>query len=88
MVELSVPEARNNGGAGWWGDWYEHYRRAVFFLDQLPPGTKFTCGMWSLPVRGPPFNTAAALLMFLSGRGMAQVTWNPSLFALRADLHR
>ncbi len=56
-------------GAGtWWGDWYEHYERALFFLDQLPPEMGFLSGMWSLPARGPLFNASAALLMSVFGR--------------------
>ncbi len=61
-------------GAGtWWGDWYEHYERALFFFDQLPPETRFLettsqPGLWSLPARGPLFNASAALLMSVFGR--------------------
>ena len=56
------------GGQGWWGDWHEHYERTLFFLDQLPPGTTFLYGRWTLAARGPMFNAAAALLMSLFGR--------------------
>lgn len=56
------------GGAGWFGDWYEHYERALFFLDQQPPSTRFLNRIWSLAARGPMFNAAAALLMPMFGR--------------------
>ena len=56
------------GAVYWFGDWYEHYERAVFFLDHLPPETRFLQGYWPLAARGPAFNASAALLMNLFGR--------------------
>lgn len=56
------------GGAGWFGDWYEHYERALFFLDRLPAGTRFMYGDWTLPARGPLFNASAALVMGICGK--------------------
>lgn len=56
------------GAVYWYGDWYEHYERSLFFLDQLPPDTRFLQGFWSLAARGPAFNASAALLMSLFGR--------------------
>ena len=56
------------GAVSWFGDWYEHYERSIFFLDQSPPSTRFLSGLWSLPARGPLFNACAALLMSQFGR--------------------
>lgn len=49
------------------GDWHEHYQRSLFFLNQLPPETKFLYDLWPLAARGPIFNTVAAV--FLGGFG-------------------
>src|SRR6476661_5515368 len=59
------------GGGTWFGDWHEHYERALFFLDHLPANTKFLYEMWSVPARGPMFNASAALLMAGFGRAFA-----------------
>ena len=56
------------GAVYWSGDWYEHYERSLFYLDQLPPETRFLGGLWSLPARGPLFNVNAGLLMGGLGR--------------------
>jgi len=56
------------GGANWFGDWREHYERALFFLELKPLETRFLFGMWSLPARGPLFNSSAAILMSLFGK--------------------
>lgn len=55
------------GAVYWYGDWYEHYERSLFFLNQRPPETRFLEGGWPLAARGPTFNTDAALLMGLFG---------------------
>jgi hypothetical protein len=47
----------------WYGDWFEHYERSLFFLNQLPLDTTFLQGNFSLPARGPIFNATAGLLM-------------------------
>ena len=46
---------RNYAGTTLWGDWYEHYQRAMFFADHLPIDTKFIQRYW-LPARPPLFN--------------------------------
>ncbi|MBI4853383.1 MAG: hypothetical protein HY819_16440 [Acidobacteria bacterium] len=51
------------GAGNWYGDWYEHYERSVFFLNQLPLETKFLNNLWTLPARGPIFNASSALVM-------------------------
>ncbi len=51
----------------WAGDWFEHYERSIFFMNQLPVSTTFLEGMFFLPARGPLFNANAGLIM--SGLG-------------------
>ena len=53
----------------WAGDWWEHYQRSLFFLNQLPPETLFMNGLWSLSARGPLFNSIAGLMMSGFGDG-------------------
>jgi hypothetical protein len=53
---------------GWYGDWFEHYERSIFFMDQLPLSTTFLENLFSLPARGPLFNSIAGLLMSGLGR--------------------
>jgi hypothetical protein len=50
-------------GAVW--DWYEHWLRSLIFLQQGPVTTKI--GMYTLPARGPLFNGAAAVILYLTG---------------------
>lgn len=45
----------------WSGDWFEHYERTLLFLDQKPPTTLFLDGWWTLPARGPLFNSVSAI---------------------------
>jgi hypothetical protein len=56
------------GGANWFGDWREHYERALFFLEQKPLDTQFLLNMWPLTARGPLFNSSAAALMSVFGK--------------------
>jgi hypothetical protein len=62
---------------GWAGDWIEHYERSIFFLEQLPPDTKFLHEIYTLPSRGPLFNSSAGLLMTGLGKGF----WNYQIIA-------
>jgi hypothetical protein len=56
------------GGTLWFGDWYEHYERSIFFLSHGPSDTRFLMGFWSLPARGPLFNTVAAFFLSMVGQ--------------------
>jgi hypothetical protein len=56
------------GGSNWFGDWREHYERALFFLEQKPLATRFLLDLWSLPARGPLFNSSVAAFMSLFGK--------------------
>jgi hypothetical protein len=58
------------GSGDWYGDWHEHYERAIFFLDHEPASTVFL-GHWTVPARAPMFNAVAALLMAAFGRDFA-----------------
>jgi hypothetical protein len=51
------------GSTAW--DWYEHWLRSLIFLTQAPVTTAI--GMYVMPARGPLFNGAAALLLYLTG---------------------
>jgi hypothetical protein len=46
-------------------DWYEHWLRALIFLQQGPATTDI--GPFLIAARGPLFNGAAALLLYISG---------------------
>jgi hypothetical protein len=61
---------RSFSGAGWMGDWQEHYERALLFLGRLPLDTRFL-GLWSLTARPPLDNVVAAYFMRLAGDGFA-----------------
>lgn len=53
-------------GATWQGDWYEHYDRAKFFLQQGDVHVKFL-GVYSLSARPPLVNIVTAGFLSLSG---------------------
>jgi hypothetical protein len=53
-------------GGLWSFDWYDHYLRAIFFLDKLPLSTHFS---WSLLTSRPPvFNIVNFFFMSIVGR--------------------
>lgn len=56
------------GATAWFGDWYEHYERSLFFVEQAPATTRFLLNTWSLPARGPLFNAAAGFMMNFLGK--------------------
>ncbi len=58
------------GAASWYGDWYEHYERSVWFFAQQSPDQRFLFNMWSLAARGPFFNAVCGLF-FCSGDDFA-----------------
>ena len=56
---------RNYSGARWWGDWYEHYERALFFSEHKPTNTTFLDPIgYVLPARPPMMNLLTALLFW------------------------
>jgi hypothetical protein len=52
-------------GAGWSGDWAEHFQRSLFFLDRLPAATQFI-EIYALPARPPMQNVLAAFFLGLT----------------------
>jgi hypothetical protein len=54
---------RNYSGAGWGGDWVEHYERAIFFSEHQPLDTKFL-NHYVLPARPPMMNLLSAQLFW------------------------
>lgn len=50
---------RNYSGGYWGGDWYEHFHRAIFFLNHWPLDTQFVGRYW-LPARPPLMNLVSA----------------------------
>jgi len=53
-------------GGGWYGDWYEHYQRSLFFSEQQAANTTFL-GIYLLPARPPFFNLVSAFWFGLAG---------------------
>jgi hypothetical protein len=51
------------GGSSWYGDWYEHYERALWFLKQQSPYQRFLFEIWSVPARAPLFNAVCSMFM-------------------------
>jgi len=60
---------RHFSGGSWYGDWFEHYQRVIFFLEQKPPSTRFLGDLYSLGARPPFLNALVAGLMAQSGAG-------------------
>ena len=66
LMQLVV---RNYTGGNWYGDWFEHYERARFFLDRPDVNTSFFFGRYILPARPPLMNVVAAFYMAQVGSG-------------------
>jgi hypothetical protein len=52
-------------GAGWFGDWFEHFQRSLFFLDRFPASTVIY-GNYAVPARPPLMNVLAAFFLGLT----------------------
>lgn len=61
---------RNYSGADWYGDWFEHYHRTLFFLNRLPSDTLFL-NLYLLPARPPLFNLVSAHFLAQLGHSFA-----------------
>lgn len=57
-------------GGGWTSDWYEHWERALFFVDRWPLDTKFL-GLYALPARPPLANVVTAAFLSVTTRDFA-----------------
>jgi hypothetical protein len=53
---------RNYSGAGWSGDWLEHFQRTLYFLHHFPKETPIY-GDYLLPARPPMMNVLAAFFL-------------------------
>jgi hypothetical protein len=57
---------RHHSGGQWGGDWYEHWQRALFFLQHAPLDVKFL-GTWTFPSRPPLMNLIEAHVLATAG---------------------
>jgi hypothetical protein len=57
---------RNFSGAGWSGDWIEHFQRSLFFLHHLPANISIFGG-YILPARPPMMNLLDAFFLAQTG---------------------
>jgi hypothetical protein len=64
LVILGV--IRNYSGAGWFGDWLEHFQRTLFFLHHFPANSPIIMG-YPLSERPPAMNEVAAFFMAQTG---------------------
>jgi len=64
---LMLSLVRSYSGGDWFGDWFEHYQRSVFFLDHLPKETKFL-GVYDLPARPPMMNLLCGGILAAVGK--------------------
>ncbi|HTT65961.1 MAG TPA: hypothetical protein VMG35_29125 [Bryobacteraceae bacterium] len=64
LVLLSM--IRHYSGAGWRGDWLEHFQRSLFFLHHFPLNIQIF-GNYLLPARPPAMNVFAAFVMAQAG---------------------
>jgi hypothetical protein len=53
---------RHYSGAGWGGDWLEHFDRTVVYFHHLPPST-LVFGDYRIPARPPLMHIVTALVM-------------------------
>ena len=59
---LILSMIRVYSGAGWSGDWAEHFQRTLFFLHRFPVNTPIIGG-YHLPARPPLMNVLAAFFL-------------------------
>ncbi len=65
LVIWSLPvlaTIRNFSGAGWGGDWLEHFQRSLFFLHHLPTGIPIAGG-YIMPARPPMMNVLSTFFL-------------------------
>jgi hypothetical protein len=65
FVLVMLAMIRVYSGAGWAGDWFEHFHRSLFFLKRLPPHITIYPA-YQLPARPPMMNVLAAFFMGLT----------------------
>lgn len=64
-VLLMLAMIRVYSGAGWTGDWLEHFHRSLFFLHRLPPKVVLY-PIYALPARPPMMNLLCAFFLGLT----------------------
>lgn len=65
-----LASVRNYSGGDWYGDWFEHYHRTLFFLNRLRIETLFL-NLYLLPARPPLFNLVSAHFLAQAGQSFA-----------------
>lgn len=83
LLLLSI--IRNYGGGAWFGDWFEHYDRSRFFLEDRNLDTKFL-GIYSLTSRPPLMNLVCAHFLAQTGTNFADYQVIASFLNLLAVL--
>ena len=63
---LMLATIRVSNGAAWAGDWVEHFKRSLFFLQRFPLQTAISPG-YLLPARPPLMNVLAAFFLGQAG---------------------
>ncbi len=71
---------RSYGGGEWTGDWFEHFDRAKFFIDDRPLDTQFL-GIYGLTSRPPLANLVAGAGLALRGSTFAHAQVFMTLFS-------
>ena len=71
---------RSHSGGGWAGDWYEHYERALFFLNRGPLDATFI-GEWTLSARPPLMNHLEGHVLAVAGRSYPAYQVASTLFS-------
>ena len=64
---------RNFSGGRWFGDWFEHYERAIFFAAHWPLDAKLF-GDYILPARPPMMNLLATLFFWQVVAGVWRIS--------------
>jgi hypothetical protein len=73
-------------GGFWFGDWFEHYERMLFFVHQKPLDTRFLGGMYILPARPPMQNVCQAHVAGLVSDSFAAFQISSTFFGVLAVL--
>jgi hypothetical protein len=69
----------------WFGDWYEHYERLLFFVERRPIDTVFL-GRYSLTARPPMQNVCQAVVATVAGTSFAVFQISATFLAVLSSL--
>lgn len=67
LVITQLALIRSYSGGGWSGDWFEHYQRALFFLERWPIDHQFL-SVYAVSARPPLMNVVAGHFLMLMGK--------------------